>query len=249
MERKPWIEGSLEVLELAIEQYYMGVGSNKERDLYRYLRVSLINTDDAAELAIKAFIQYHTSEKAQRNFHRNLNWILKKGPFYDVVISKGLVGKIRYYHNLRDTLYHQGYSLTIPRLEVLGYIVKIIELFRLLFKVDLDGSLGYNHRQRFLIRSIDLEKSLLDLCSMNKVVIGSTVELSALIWQMLEGKLISEDMRSILEQVISLQQQIVPGSQPVNEVEGILETIMVLEETITEIKKISEGAADTKCSD
>ena len=239
MEKKPWIEGSLEVLELAIEQYYMSIGSDSERDKYRYLRVSLINTDDAAELAIKAFIQYHKYQKVTRNFHENLSRICRKGSPCKIEIPKELESKIRYCHGLRDTFYHQGYSFTISHIEVLDYIEKVIQLFRLLFQDDLDSSIQHNDRRQLLLGSIELEKALFDLCELSRMKFEGQ-ELITIVQNMANSKLISGNTRDAVEELIGFREKLVPKTYS-SEIGDTYTAVISLADTLEKIKSAIEN--------
>lgn len=236
MEQKPWIEGSLEILELAIEQYYMSISSDTRRDSNRYLRVALINTDDAVELAMKAFTQYQTGQFASRKFHSTLTWIKKNGPSLGISLPKGFEGKIRYYHNTRGTLYHQGYSLRISRLEVLDYIAKAIILFRLLFKEDLERSFESNPRRLFLLSCPELEKQVIDLASMNRIVVNEEIDIEDIIQSLIKKEVVEEDIYETFNEMTTILDRITPQRESLSKIGDIYEPARIISESILKLR-------------
>lgn len=246
MERKPWIEGSLEVLELAIEQYYMSLASGNPKDSNRYLRVALINADDAVELAMKAFIQYQKGEFASRKFHTILTWIKKNGPSLRICLPKGLEGKIRYYHNARDTLYHHGYSLRLSRLEVLDYIAKATTLFRLLFGEELERSFQFNPRRLLLLSYAEFEKQLVDLASINNVPVNDKTDVGDMIQYLIEKEVIEEDIREMFQQSTTLLERVIPKAESLTEIGDVYELALTLSESIPRMSDKTEKLSKQK---
>jgi hypothetical protein len=74
------------------------------------------------------------------------------GKFYEVVdcvskcIGKGFenidLDHVKHYHNLRNKLYHEGDSLTVPTSEVFGYANLAVKLLKILIDVDLSEELA-----------------------------------------------------------------------------------------------------------
>lgn len=181
MEARPWIEGSLEVLESAIEQYYMSQTGETEKESKRYLRLALINADDSAELSMKAFIQYHMIRKAPESFPAIVDLIRDKGSDYQVVLPKELEKKLRFYHDQRSTLYHKGYILSVPRCNVFDYIFSVSILFRVLFKADAETNIHYDLRRQYVFTYIELERILRDICSENRAIFDEMIGLQPIL--------------------------------------------------------------------
>jgi hypothetical protein len=215
MTEKPWVEGSTEVLELTIEQYYMSKLSKRRKESDRYLRLALINGDDAVELAAKACIEFDHAEKEKGNFYENLKWIRENVRFKNKNQFNQVEQVLRYYHKQRDTLYHASYSPPMSRLQVLGFIANCIYFFRTVFPIEIDLVLQNNTRRRFLTTFLELEKQIVDLCRNNGIEVEDDSSLSDLLFRMEKEKVINEEMRQTIEEVNTLHEKLIPTVEDV----------------------------------
>jgi len=246
METKPWVEGSLEVLELAIEQYYMSQSCETEKIRKRYLRLALINADDSAELSMKAFIQYHTNQKAPRNFPALVNFVKDKGPSYQVVLTKGLDKKLLFYHDQRSTLYHKGYILSVPRGNVFDYIFSVSNLLRVLFKKEVEMNIGYDLRRQYMFTFIELERILRDFCSENRASFDQFVGLQPILDLLGKKGVPLRKLEFNLGKVIDLQNRLTPRTIGIQEEQDIDEGLSILTETIGSLEKLLGTAKNSQ---
>ena len=238
MDRKPWVEASLDVFELSLEQYRMSLNAETDRDANRYSRVSLINADDAAELSMKGFIEFSCNEKEKGNFFENFRWIRDECKTIDNLRLKKIEGKIRYYHKQRDTLYHQGYSLTISRLELLDCLTQISTLFELLFPVELQNLQQYNLRGTFLRQFIDLETIIVALCEKNDVECTDDFEMSEVGANLLTKKVIDDDMLGSINEISEFTEALIPKPLVAEISSETYEVVQKLSECLNKLKKI-----------
>jgi len=211
MERQPWIDGSLEVFELSIEQFRMSLNSEADRDSMRYARACLINGDDAVELSIRGYIEFSCGQKSQ-SFFENLKWLASCNTI-DKVALKKIEGKIRYYHLQRDTLYHQGYTLNISRLNLLDYLSNVSALFKLLFPIELENALQYNSQGAFLIQYIELEKMVVNLCEQKGPKPNEDFEMSELSELLAKNNVIDENTKQSLNEIADFANKLIPVSR------------------------------------
>lgn len=238
MERKPWVEASLDVFELALEQYRMSLNSETDRDANRYSRVSLINADDAAELSIRGFIEFNCGEKASINFFENLKWIRDQCKTIDTSTFKKIEGRIRYYHKQRDTLYHQGYSLTISRLELLDCLGQISILFEMLFPAELQNLQQYNLRGTFLRQFIELETVVVALCEKKGLKPLDDFEMSELGAKLLTEKVIDEKMLGSINEISDFTTALIPKPLVAEISSETYEVVQKLSECINKLRNI-----------
>jgi hypothetical protein len=239
MAQKPWVEGSIEVLELAIEQYYMSLLSKSKKESARYLRSSLINGDDAVELGAKAYIEYVCGEKEKGNFYENLKWIRQKGDFKDKTYFKQVEEALRFYHKQRNTLYHEGYSPPMSKLQVLNLIANCITFFRIIFAYDMESALQYDDRRRFLFAFLELEKQVVDLCHSKGIKVEDNSTVSDLLLTMVQEKIMDEETRETIEQASAVQEKLIPTVEDVNY--DVYEIAAMLIEITSNLKEMAEG--------
>ena len=215
----------------------MSLNSKTDRDANRYSRVSLINADDAAELSIRGFIEFTCGEKASANFFENLRWIRDNCKPVDAAVFKKIEGRIRYYHKQRDTLYHQGYSLKISRLELLDCLGQISELFKLLFP-ELENSQTDNIRVMFLRQFIELEGTVVVLCEKKGIKPTDDFEMSGLGSQLLAKKAIDEEMLETINEVSDFAAALVPEARIAEISSETYEVVQKLSESLGKLRKI-----------
>lgn len=237
MNKQPWVEGSLEVLELSSEQYFMGVSSDTDVDRNRYFRASLINSDNAAELAVKSFIEYARAARASSNFFENLKWIRENGNLVNPTAFKELEKSIRYHHKQRDTVYHHRYLLVVDRAEALDSIAKVSMLFSLLFQQEFDRSVRMNLRRRLLLAYAGLEKTIADSCVENNVGYTSASTLHELVLEMLKVGLIGDETVQLVQEVLLKQENLIPRAKPLSELQYSYELCDVIDELIVKLRQ------------
>jgi hypothetical protein len=168
MEDNIWVNGPLELLEHGINH----IKGGNEFDL----RIAMISIDNSVELAIKTFLALN--KRALRiNWKRYSNSI-KKFPLMlnllqdfitDKVSSEELDG-IEMFHNLRNSLYHQGNGITVQQNIVNRYAIVAQDLISRLFDVDLNKRITviisddeFSIYGEFLLKWRELEQELRNL--------------------------------------------------------------------------------------
>lgn len=139
----PWQVGPTELIEFALE--HMHKGSDFDR------RLAFLILDVGVETLFKTYLTLPESvtqfqikrgerlEAAEGNFHELLRGVQNS----NTKKASGLnFAYIEYYHNLRNTLYHQGNQVTaVPIHQVEGYAKLAVELLREYLDIDLSEKL------------------------------------------------------------------------------------------------------------
>jgi hypothetical protein len=139
----PWQVGPTELIEFALER--MHKGSDFDRRLaYLILDVGvetlcktyLTLPDNIAQFQITRGERY---EAVDGTFHDLLRGVKNSNPTKAANVN---FGYIEHYHNLRDTLYHEGNQVTaVPRQQLEGYARLAVELLREYLEVDVSENL------------------------------------------------------------------------------------------------------------
>jgi hypothetical protein len=139
----PWQVGPTELIEFALER--MHKGSDFDRRLaYLILDVGvetlcktyLTLPDNIAQFQITRGERY---EAVDGTFHDLLRGVKNSNPTKAANVNFGYV---EHYHNLRDTLYHEGNQVTaVPRQQLEGYARLAVELLREYLEVDVSENL------------------------------------------------------------------------------------------------------------
>jgi hypothetical protein len=120
---KPWMEGPSELLEHAIDHLSHGSAFD--------LRIALISIDSAVELTIKTFLGLprrvrgtpgpwrRRLQEASNSFPDLIDLLEEHAP---EKIDGIELGEIEWYHRLRNTMYHDGNGITVPKEQVDGYL-------------------------------------------------------------------------------------------------------------------------------
>jgi len=150
----PWQVGPTELIEFALER--MHKGSDFDR------RLAFLVLDLGVETLFKTFLKLPESvmqfqikrgerlEASEGNFHELLRGVQNSNP---TKASRFNFGYIEYYHNLRNTLYHQGnQAMAVPVKQLEGYATLAVELLREYLEVDLSAALSSPESE---IRSAD----------------------------------------------------------------------------------------------
>jgi hypothetical protein len=139
----PWQVGPTELIEFALEQ--MHKGSDFDR------RLSFLILDVGVETLFKtyltlpdSFTQFQTSRSDRHkavdgNFHELIRGVQSANPKKAAGIN---FAYIEHYHNLRNTLYHQGNQVTaVPMHQLEGYAKIAVNLLREYLDVNLSSKL------------------------------------------------------------------------------------------------------------
>ncbi len=139
----PWQVGPTELIEFALER--MHKGSDFDR------RLAFLILDVGVETLFKTFLTLPDSvmqfqikrgerfQAAEGNFHELLHGIQNAGP---KKATKFNFAHIEHYHNLRNTLYHQGNQVTaVPMNQLRGYAELAVALLQEYLDVDLSPEL------------------------------------------------------------------------------------------------------------
>jgi hypothetical protein len=139
----PWQTGPTELIEFALER--MHKGSDFDR------RLAFLVLDIGVETLLKSFLTLPESvvqaqikrseriEAAQGNFHELLRGVKDSSPKKASNIN---FAHIEHYHDLRNTLYHQGNQVMAVTMQQLdGYAKLAVELLRQYLDVDLSEEL------------------------------------------------------------------------------------------------------------
>jgi hypothetical protein len=139
----PWQVGPTELIEFALEQ--MHKGSDFDR------RLSFLIIDVGVETLFKtyltlpdSFTQFQTSrgdrhKAVDGNFHELIRGVQSASPKRASGIN---FAYIEHYHNLRNTLYHQGNQVTaVPMHQLEGYAKLAVDALKTYLDVDLSKTL------------------------------------------------------------------------------------------------------------
>jgi hypothetical protein len=139
----PWQAGPTELIEFALER--MHKGSDFDR------RLAFLILDVGVETLFKTFLTLPDSvmqsqikrgerfEASQGNFHELLHGIQNSNPKKAAHFN---FAHVEHYHNLRNTLYHQGNQVTaVPMVQLKGYAELAVELLREYLDIDLSPEL------------------------------------------------------------------------------------------------------------
>ena len=139
----PWQVGPTELIDFALER--MHKGSDFDR------RLAFLILDVGVETLFKTYLtlpegvtqfQIKRGERlaaSEGNFHELLRGVQNANPRK---ASSQNFPYVEYYHNLRNTLYHQGNRVTaVPIYQVEGYAKLAVDLLQEYLDVDLSGKL------------------------------------------------------------------------------------------------------------
>ncbi|MFH2102156.1 MAG: hypothetical protein ABIJ39_02210 [Chloroflexota bacterium] len=139
----PWQIGPTELIEFALER--MHKGSDFDR------RLSFLIMDVGVETLFKTYLtlpegvmQFKIKrndrvEASQGNFHELLRGVQAANPKKS---AKFIFSHIEHYHDIRNTLYHQGNQvMTVPMEQLEGYAAMAVNLLREYLDIDLSDRL------------------------------------------------------------------------------------------------------------
>jgi hypothetical protein len=138
----PWQNGPVELVEHAL--YHLHSESDFDK------RIAFLLLDIGVETLFKTFLTLPDEvTKAQGTFHDRK--AASEGNFHKLVREIGKaaaprlkgfnLSHIQFYHDLRNKLYHQGNGVTVPTEKAQEYAKLVVDLLRVLLKVDLSDEL------------------------------------------------------------------------------------------------------------
>ena len=139
----PWQVGPTELIEFALERMHRG--SDFDR------RLAYLILDAGVETLCKTYLTL-PDNITQFQIKRGERYEAVDGSFYDLLrgvknanpekAANVNFAYIEHYHNLRNTLYHEGNQVTaVPRQQLEGYARLAVELLREYLDVDLSENL------------------------------------------------------------------------------------------------------------
>jgi hypothetical protein len=138
----PWQHGPSELISYAVEHMHRPSDFDQ--------RVAFLLLDVGVETLFKVYLSLpghltgtdlpfkERREAVEGNFHQLLEGVSKAA---GASLSSTALDHVRYYHNLRNRLYHEGDGITVPVVQVRGYAQVAVELLRVLLGVDLSEQL------------------------------------------------------------------------------------------------------------
>jgi hypothetical protein len=138
----PWQSGPAELLSHAIQHLHRDSDFDK--------RMAFLVLDIGVETLLKTFLTLPDEvTKVQGSFAERKK--AAEGSFHDLVrgtdrasgprLKKLNLSHVQFYHDLRNTLYHQGNGITVPVEKAQGYAQLAVDLLRVLLDVDLSDEL------------------------------------------------------------------------------------------------------------
>lgn len=138
----PWQNGPAELLAHAIEHLHNQTDFDQ--------RLAFLLVDVGVETLLKTYLSLPEEVTGTK-----LPFVKRReaalGSFHDLVrgvelaagtrLDKIPLSYIQYYHELRNTLYHQGNGITIPPAKVKAYAELAVQLAKLLLSIDLTDEL------------------------------------------------------------------------------------------------------------
>ena len=141
--KHPWQVGPTELIEFALER--MHEGSDFDRRLAFLIldvgvetlfKTYLTLPDGVTQFQIKRGERY---EAVDGNFHELLRGVQNANPKKASAVN---FAYIEHYHNLRNTLYHQGNQVTaVPMHQLEGYTRLAVNILKIYLEVDLSKKL------------------------------------------------------------------------------------------------------------
>lgn len=154
LEDKPWLVDAFKVLELGLTTYFIDGKSFK--------RLTIIVLDNAIEIAMWNYLKYEKDiQPPQNGFNEIIRKVKSNSP--EKEHKESFFNKIKYYHEQRNPLYHQGVRIMdIPKEEMVKQCVVALGLFEFLFKEEFEEFLLENKNVNFIKEYLELEQKILD---------------------------------------------------------------------------------------
>lgn len=235
MLRKPWLEGPVAVLELGIEQYYMSIFSRNMSDSNRYRRIAVITTDDAVELAAKAFLQHDVvQEKTRTSFGK----ILRQVKEYSGAFTGELLRKLEYYHDTRNLLYHEGALYSIPRSHLLDFIGTSIRFLKAVYGNDAEQAFRTNPRGLLLFAYIQFERIAFSLALDNRIPFNEETDPRDLVRTLADRAVINNEIRHAFNRSGILLKMVMPQAEGFTEIDEAYDSIYALADSIMQLEEL-----------
>lgn len=239
---QPWVSGAAELLEHAVGLL--------QDDSPVHLRLALIVTDNAVELAIKTFLSLPTRvtgisfprkrfQEVSESFPALLDALEEMAP--DRLDGVDLAS-IEWYHRVRNQLYHQGYGLTVEREKVEIYAQLANALLKNLFgEAPLPKQAATELLGRFIELWPRLESALQNIASDHSLVGSSLSTVLNATRFLRSGHILPDEELDDIERLRRLRNDIVHGA---GDYKSTLDqaTVHRLELLVTSLEEIT-GAA------
>jgi hypothetical protein len=239
---QPWVSGAAELLEHAVALL--------QDETPVRLRLALIATDNAVELAIKTFLSLPKRvtgisfprkrfEEVSDSFPTLLDALEEFAP--DKLDGVDLAS-IEWYHRLRNQLYHQGYGLTVEREKVEIYAELANILFKNLFgEAPLPKQAATQLLGRFIELWPRLENALQHIASDHSLEGNRPSTVLNAMRFLRQGHILPDDDLDEIERLRRLRNEIVHGAGDYRTTLN-QETLARLESLVASLEKIT-GAA------
>jgi hypothetical protein len=146
---RPWLKGSVELLEHAVSHYKKGSPSD--------LRFAMIHIDNSIELAGRLYLkmdvrlQDSLSPSEAKEFERHFDKLMKHLSIH-LTMDNITRGSIEYFHEIRNNLYHNGSGISVDPDIVNTYIATASRLLYQMFNLKL--GLGETDSDEQIVNSI-----------------------------------------------------------------------------------------------
>jgi len=245
MKRKPWMEGSLELLNHAIG--HLELGSSFDH------RIAMISVDVAVESMIKSYLTMPATERGTKHVSRDEYQKITKS-FHSLVLGlvehvpdnkryKEEISDIEWYHTIRNELYHSGIDVTVDKKKVETYLEIAKNLFSDLFKVKIDDYIEVTTSTaigdffitwREVMPQLERLANLLHLRSSVRDVRYMTIP------RLVARKLVSNSLQDELKEVRMFRNEMTHGRSTPSQNE-IKKKIFQLNKILQELKKVEDG--------
>lgn len=232
---KPWLEGPIAVLELGIEQYYMSIFSRNLSDSNRYRRIAVITTDDAVELAAKAFLQHDVAQKKAR---MPFGQILQQVKKHSGAFTRELLQKLEYYHDIRNRLYHEGALYSVPRRHLLDFIDTSIRFLKAVYGNDAEQAFRTNPRSLLLFSYIQFERIAFSLAHDNRIPFDEETDPGNLVYALADRAVINDEMRDAFSRSGLYLKMVMPQAEGLTEIDEAYDSIYALADSIMQLEEI-----------
>ena len=160
----PWQSGPRELFQFAMD----ALDSSEEVNR----RIAFLLVDVCVETTFKTFLGLPTSLSGSKVAHSDLRRYAA-GHFHDLAegVGRAAAGKItddalhyaRFYHGIRNRLYHQGHGITVREEYVQGYAALAANFLKQLIGIDAEGMLPAVWRHGYAASSVALKQLYKDL--------------------------------------------------------------------------------------
>jgi hypothetical protein len=160
----PWQSGPRELFQFAINAYNNGDDSGR--------RITFLLIDVCVETTLRTFLGLPVRISGSKIGYSDLKQFAN-GKFHDLTkgveratsgkISDDVLHHLRFYHNIRNRLYHEGNGMTVPEEHVRGYGTLAANLLKELLGIDGEAMLPGTWKDESAKKSCALEEMRRDL--------------------------------------------------------------------------------------